>query len=129
MRSSTVAKIIRAEEPDIAKALQKIPEGERLDALQDAVHAINGYVPTSLDDGMGRRPTNEAVRAFIATEGHNPKELPDIILGGPDRALVREVDRSCYFKLVKERGSWFCGCGESQCVHKGILKAKLQMRR
>lgn len=116
-------------DPRLVAALQKIPEGERLDALQDAVHAINGYVPASLDEGMGRRPTNDAVRAYIATEGHHPKDLPDIILGGPDRALVREVDRSGYFKLVKERGSWFCGCGNSQCVHKGILKAKLKLRK
>ena len=112
----------------IESALNAIPEPERLHALQDAANAISSYVPAALDEGLGRTPSNEQIREFIATEGHHPKELPDIILGGSDRALVREPDRSGYVKLVHERGSWYCGCGGSQCIHKAALQANLRAR-
>lgn len=112
----------------IEAALNAIPEPERLQALQDATNAIRSYVPAALDEGLGRRPSNEQIREFIATEGHHPTELPDIILGGSDRALVRELDRSGYVKLVHECGSWYCGCGSWQCIHRAALQANLRAR-
>ena len=126
MRIKTLNQSRKAKE--IVATLNAMPKSERDQAMQDAVNAISRYVPAALDEGLGRRPSNEQIREFIATEGHHPEVLPDIILGGSDRALVREPDRSGYVKLVHERGSWYCGCGKSWCIHKAALQANLRPR-
>lgn len=108
--------------------IDKIPEGERLEALQDAVNSINGYIPKAFQEGASRRLSNSEVRTYIATEGHNPEKLPDIILRMPDMALVREIDRSCYYRLVNEKGFWFCGCNNNPCIHKEVLRMRLRER-
>jgi hypothetical protein len=115
-------------DPRLEAAINAIPEDQRIPIMEDVVSKLNGYSPKALDEGMGRNPSNAAVEAYIATEGHTPEVLPDIILALPDRALVREEDRSSYFKLVKETGKWFCGCGKVGCAHKLILIQRLKER-
>lgn len=112
-------------DPRFEAIINKIPEYYRLEAVKEAIDSLHGDIPSpsALDEGLGRHLTNDQVREYIATEGHHPKTLPDIITAG-DRALVREMDRSGYYKLVFEGGRWFCGCGTPGCVHKHALMAK-----
>lgn len=119
---------IKKNDPRLMVAFERIPEGQRLDALQDVLNSINDYIPKAFQEGTTKRLSNSELRTYIATEGHNPEVLPDIVLRMPDRAFVREIDRSCYYQLVKERGSWFCGCGNKTCIHKEVLKMRLRER-
>jgi len=110
-------------DPRLEAVINSIPEKYRIELVKDAVDSLNGYSPASLDEGMGRFLTNDQVREYIATEGHHPKTLPDIITAG-NRCLVREMDRSGYYKLVFEGGRWFCGCRVPGCIHKMALLEK-----
>jgi len=80
--------------------------------------------PASLDEGMGRILTPDQIRALF--EGQAPAKLPDVIMYGDDRALVRSIDHSMYYKLVLEGGYWYCGCEVGRfCLHTEAVQTSL----